>query len=73
MLKYDSDKAGASFVQNMRAVATGRPHKARRPSLATMERWMDRGVAKATDGCSVEPDGTCEHGCESWLLAEGLI
>lgn len=27
----------------------------------------------ANDGCIVEPDGTCEHGCESVLLAEGLI
>jgi hypothetical protein len=26
------------------------------------------GVIEATDGCSVEPDGTCEHGYPSWLL-----
>ena len=45
----------------------------RRPSMATMERWIDEGVAKALDGCSVEPDGTCEHGSPSWLLAMGLI
>lgn len=24
-------------------------------------------------GCMVEPDGTCEHGCESVLLAMGMI
>jgi hypothetical protein len=41
--------------------------------MATMERWIDEGVAKALDGCSVEPDGTCEHGSPSWLLAMGLI
>lgn len=29
--------------------------------------------ATATDGCDVEPDGTCEHGHPSWLLRWGLI
>jgi hypothetical protein len=43
------------------------------PSLATLERWLNEGGAEATDGCWVEPDGTCEHGCESWLLVKGLI
>lgn len=45
----------------------------KRPSVATMEKWMDRGVAKATDGCRVEPDGRCPHGCESWMLVLGMI
>jgi hypothetical protein len=31
------------------------------------------GVADATDGCSVEPDGVCPHGHPSWLLRLGLI
>ena len=26
-----------------------------------------------TEGCEVEPDGRCEHGCPSVLLALGLI
>lgn len=43
------------------------------PSIATMRRWMNDGIAKATDGCRVEPDGTCEHGKQSWLLRLGLI
>lgn len=43
------------------------------PSLRTMERWVFDGIAKATDGCSVEPDGTCPHGSRSWLLELGLI
>ena len=43
------------------------------PSIKTMEKWMDTGVCKATDGCKVEPDGTCQHGCDSWLLELGLI
>lgn len=25
------------------------------------------------EGCQVEPDGRCEHGCPSILLAAGLI
>lgn len=43
------------------------------PSIATLERWMFDGIAKATDGCKVEPDGSCPHGCKSWLLVLGYI
>jgi hypothetical protein len=43
------------------------------PTLATMERWSDNGIARATDGCRVEPDGTCCHGHKSWLLVMGCI
>ena len=49
------------------------PISKRQPSARTMMRWADDGVAEATDGCRVEPDGTCEHGCKSWLLVAGLI
>lgn len=54
---------------------TGEKHKAttKRPSLKTMERWISNAVAKATDGCRVEPDGECEHGHTSWLRNLGLI
>lgn len=41
------------------------------PSLQTMERWSCDGVAKALDGCRVEPDGHCEHGFPSWILYLG--
>lgn len=44
------------------------------PSDATIERWLEQGgLVKATDGCRVEMDGTCPHGCPSWLLELGLI
>ena len=43
------------------------------PSLEVMEKWVSTGVARATDGCRVEPDGICPHGKESWLLVAGLI
>lgn len=49
------------------------PKPPRVPSLKTLEKWMDTGVAKATDGCRVEPDGTCPHGKPSWLLRLGMI
>ena len=43
------------------------------PSIKTMTRWMLDGIAKATDGCQVEPDGTCPHGKQSWLIVLGYI
>ena len=49
---------------------TGRNHC---PTLDELEYWSHEGVADATDGCKVEPDGTCEHGKESWFLVLGLI
>ena len=50
-----------------------RPPRYRPPSLATMERWMRDGIARATDGCRVEPDGECQHGARSWLRHLGYI
>lgn len=55
----------------MKQLKVKRPRK--QPSMATLERWMDDGVAQATDGCYVEPDGVCEHGAKSWLIVLGLI
>lgn len=43
------------------------------PTTEQLEEWMYDGVCEATDGCRVEPDGHCEHGCPSWLLKLGLI
>jgi len=45
----------------------------KQPSIKTFEKWVCDGVAKATDGCTVEPDGTCPHGHVSWLLYLGYI
>ena len=54
----------------------GEKHKAttKAPSIATMERWVSNGIAKATDGCGgIEPDGKCEHGHSSWIRVLGWI
>lgn len=45
----------------------------RAPSYETMKAWEDKGIAKATDGCVIESDGTCKHGAKSWLLIRRLI
>jgi hypothetical protein len=59
---------------------TAKPHggkevnRMRCPSLEELQRQVEEdGGCEATDGCFVEPDGTCEHGQPSWLLALGLI
>jgi hypothetical protein len=53
----------------------GERHKAtkKRPSMATLEQYVFDGVARATDGCRVEPDGHCEHGHASWLMVLGYV
>jgi hypothetical protein len=44
-----------------------------RPSNETLTEWMNDGGCESIDGCWTEPDGTCEHGHPSWLMALGLI
>lgn len=44
-----------------------------KPSLEELEDYVYDGIAEATDGCRVEPDGTCEHNHPSWLLRLGFI
>lgn len=43
------------------------------PDDEQLEAWVYDSVCDATDGCSVEPDGTCEHGHPSWLIVKGLM
>ncbi|HUT15460.1 MAG TPA: hypothetical protein VMY98_04365 [Anaerolineae bacterium] len=43
------------------------------PTMRQLMAWQAKGGCEATDGCWVEPDGHCEHGCPSWMLALGLI
>ena len=39
-----------------------------RPTAKQLLEWEMRGGCEATDGCWVEADGICEHGCKSWLV-----
>ena len=43
------------------------------PEINELMNWDSDGGCYATDGCWVEPDGECEHGHPSWLIAMGLI
>lgn len=43
------------------------------PTLDELEYFVFDGICPATDGCRVEPDGTCEHGHVSWLIYLGLM
>ncbi len=54
-------------------MTTERKTTTKQPSIATLMRWDEEGYCKATDGCRVEPDGTCQHGKPSWLLVMGMI
>ena len=62
-----------NFLKTRLVAPAKKIKKSKQPSSATMMRWMENGVAKATDGCRIEPDGTCPHGCHSWLVVLGLI
>ena len=58
-----------------RDTSKGERHKVttKAPSTATMTRWVSNGIARATDGCKVEPDGRCPHGHMSWIMRLGII
>ena len=56
-----------------RLLVTPTPHRRSPPSVEQLMAWEAEGFCEATDGCVVEPDGHCPHGCPSWLLEMGLI
>jgi hypothetical protein len=43
------------------------------PDMEQIEEWVYDSVCEATDGCTTEPDGRCEHGHISWLRALDMI
>jgi hypothetical protein len=49
------------------------PPEREAPSDDEIEAWFMDGMAEATDGCSVEVDGICPHGKESWLRHLGMV
>lgn len=46
---------------------------AEEPTIEQLMDWDHEGGCEATDGCWVEPDGTCPHGHVSWLIYKGFI
>jgi hypothetical protein len=52
---------------------TIKKERSKRPSVGQLKRWMNEGGCETPCGCWVEPDGTCEHGEQSWMLIMGLI
>lgn len=43
------------------------------PTMRTLEKWSDDGVAKSVTGKRVEPDGHGPDGSPSWMLVLGYI
>lgn len=66
-------KEGVVLAEYLAKYPDAQACKGQPPSMAMLERWVSDGVAKATDGCRVEPDGECPHGHKSWLLVLGWI
>jgi len=73
LLRYRRNTQATSVKVKSHALKAEAPKATKAPSIATMARWMSDGIARATDGCEVEPDGMCEHGKPSWLIVEGII
>lgn len=58
---------------NFTLVMKGNIMETEKPTIEQLTEWVNMGGCEATDGCWVEPDGVCEHGCNSWLLELGLV
>ena len=43
------------------------------PTLRTLERWSNDGIARSVLNQKVEPDGWDQFGSPSWLLVYGII
>jgi len=43
------------------------------PRMRELDAMLMDSVCESTDGCTVEPDGKCEHGHVSWLRYLGII
>jgi hypothetical protein len=69
--KYAVQREGLCNALNV--VKNANPSPQQPPTMEELEEMVYDGIATATDGCEVEPDGTCEHGKPSWLLQMGLI
>lgn len=43
------------------------------PSLNTLEKWSNDGIARSIGGAKVEPDGVDSNGFPSWFIVMGII
>jgi len=43
------------------------------PSITTMEKWANDGIAKTIIGTKIEPDGYDNKGMPSWFIVVGII
>jgi len=65
----DSNRTYKTAISNLPTTVSGFA----KPSMATMNKWINDGVARTPTGKSTEPDGYANDGSPSWLLALGLI
>lgn len=73
VIKKMKDHCDLEYLQGKYPHRTWTPVKCI-PGVKTLERWMNDGGCKTPGcGCWVEPDGHCEHGNPSWLMALGWI
>jgi len=49
------------------------PGQVAQPSWDELRDMVLDGDCWATDGCAVEPDGHCQHGCPSWPIKMGIM
>jgi hypothetical protein len=61
------------FVKKLEQLGIIEPEATPKPTMQELEEWDRDGGCFTPCGCWVEPDGTCEHGQESWLLKLGWI
>lgn len=71
---HEADKAVRQAIEaDINTVRVWPKPTVPRPSAEAIMEALTTGACEATDGCTVEPDGICEHGHPSWLLRLGLI
>lgn len=58
---------------NGKSYRVGWEKLAKVPSMATLQRWSDDGIAKSVNGKKTEPDGIDGEGFPSWFQALGII
>jgi hypothetical protein len=71
-VEVNSPKLGRQLKLGMISFATKVLGK-KVPSLSTMEKWSDDGIARSVQGQKVEPDGFDGDGFPSWMLVVGII